>query len=92
MIAAVDGLAVEGWFQQRAVNHAHGNAGCDRERLKQRMEIRAVAGFVGKAILGAAGRGRFQVVGILHPVINILQRPVVDFACGQDRIAFAVSP
>jgi hypothetical protein len=56
---------------------------------KQGMKIRAIAGFLGQAILPAAHRRSLQMIGVLHAVVHIFERPIVNLARRKNGIGFA---
>jgi hypothetical protein len=57
-----------------------------REGGPQRVEVGAVARLAGEAILGAPDGGGLLRLGVLHPVLDVVQDPVVDLPRRDDDV------
>src|SRR5262249_58608009 len=81
VIAGIYIETVKRRLEQRPIDHAGRDAHGLSQGRKERMKIRAVASFCPQTVLRATYRGRLQVLGVLDPVIDVVQRPVIDLAC-----------
>jgi hypothetical protein len=88
-LVLVDSVQVE--LEEGPINHPGWNAGAAQQRNIQRVKIRAIAGSHSQAIFRAPHVRRLPSLRILHPVLDVVEHPVVNTAGGNQRILLPLS-